>query len=138
MIRVVFLALVLVSAWPCKANAADFCGKAVSLIGGTKAPCTGVLLPQLWALSCTECREVLLPRCENDAKLARSLHLAETTALTEQLDSLRSFSAAQTKLLEEALDQDSAWYQSPYLWTAVGAALGVGLTIGVVYAVDRP
>ena len=38
--------------------------------------------------------------------------------------------------LEEELDSATAWYRSPYLWTAIGIVLGCVATISIVKAVD--
>ncbi|MFA5132534.1 MAG: hypothetical protein WC444_04430 [Candidatus Paceibacterota bacterium] len=37
--------------------------------------------------------------------------------------------------LEEKLDSMDSWYRSPILWSVVGVVIGVGITVGVMYAV---
>jgi len=38
--------------------------------------------------------------------------------------------------LTAALDTQTAWYKSPYLWFSVGVVLGIGTTVLVVYGVS--
>lgn len=39
--------------------------------------------------------------------------------------------------LQHRVDSANAWYKSPYLWTAVGFVVGVGVSIGIYYAVEN-
>lgn len=38
--------------------------------------------------------------------------------------------------LQKRVDSATAWYKSPYLWTAIGFVVGVGVSIGIYYAVE--
>lgn len=52
--------------------------------------------------------------------------------LTSQIVILTDSNAA----LQTKIDSSNAWYKSNILWTAVGFVVGVGITIGVVKALN--
>lgn len=45
----------------------------------------------------------------------------------------KSTAESQAKLLSDK----QPWWRHPYLWTAVGLVVGVGTTVGIVYAVEK-
>lgn len=55
---------------------------------------------------------------------------SERSMLNEQLDFCH-------EKLEDEMSVADAWYESPYFWFPVGAIIGSGLTIAVVYAVNQ-
>ena len=77
-------------------------------------------------------------------RLGKSLELLEVRADTIQLMANIHINLGDQKIvlqeevigLRNTINTMDAWYKSPYLWACVGIVLGVGLTVGVTYAVN--
>lgn len=73
--------------------------------------------------------------------LAKQLEISkeQTRTANELIEVWKAQAFAARDSAKEAMQaiKPMAWYQSPVLWFAVGAAVAVGLTIGLVYAL-RP
>lgn len=73
---------------------------------------------------------ILEEKVEVQKNMIKSLEDAGT-ALSEQNAILESTNAA----LEEKLIDGEKWYKSPYFLVTLGIVLGVGLSVGIMYAV---
>jgi len=102
------------------------CTKAAGVASGRTAPCTGVLLPTADALAGERCVLVDLPlaraatettaaNCANDARLAAH----RLRACQAEVAGLRS-----RKAVIVTVEKPPAWWQSPFLWGAVGLVAG--------------
>jgi len=109
------------------------CEKASAITFGVAAPCSGVLLPSQWAREAVNCKTVLVPSLRNDLRLLRESTRVELDELQERYTAIDLLSQEQRKLLDEVNAGPTFW-ESPVLWGIVGGLVGVGLTVGIVYA----
>jgi hypothetical protein len=65
----------------------------------------------------------------------RLLEINKLTGINTNLNQQKEVLTIQSVALQKELSKANAWYKSPWLWSAIGVAIGVGLTVGVTYLV---
>ena len=118
--------------YPARAKAQQ-CEKVLTLKVSDPAPCSGLLWPEGYTKTALSCLKVDVPRLEAVIDRLKLEHAAELRAVDAKLMATEDSLIQSENRLREAMAIDPApWYMSPYLWTAVGVVLGVGLTVGAV------
>lgn len=111
------------------------CEGAHAVLGGSRAPCSGLLVPEEGARTALRCIGVDFPTCQADLKLCAADAAASSLAHAGILSACQEHSDLLTKKLDEAmLIEPRPWWDSPSVWFAGGAALGAGLVIAIAEA----
>lgn len=78
--------------------------------------------------------ELKVQKLEEKLGLKESEIIILNKATTNLTDQIAFFSTENTRLQVQVNNQ-TAWYKSPYLWTGVGLLLGAGTSILIFYSV---
>lgn len=114
---------------------AEMCSRAVHVEAGGVVPCTGDLVPtRVLGLMLGELRQLALVRDELELeKLRHGIDTRESAAvLAAERDARATCEASRTPPCRSA---HRAWYESPWMGGAIGAVVGVGVAVAIVYAV---
>jgi hypothetical protein len=114
------------------------CERAYDLLHGDIAPCSGILWSKVMSLEAIRCKQIALPTCMNDKDFEITKRDADISALSKRLTACSMVIDEQDLLLDDALDsmRPTPWYESPLFWGTVGLVVGVGITVGITYAVS--
>jgi hypothetical protein len=116
------------------------CPHAMEVRVGDTIQCSGIVWPPAWTIKAIHCKEIDLPRCENELNWLKETSAYNLEALNDRLEVADRALGEQSLLLDECLDftQPDPWWESPYLWTSVGFVIGAGVAVSITYAVNAP
>lgn len=128
------LILIALLAHRCLAAEAAECTSFHAVTAGAPAPCDGVLMPTSEAARIPALEDALaLAQAELSAERARRHLDGEEAAQLLQVCEASRLACERDRA--PAPPAAPHWYESGWFHGAVGAVLGVGVTIGIVYAV---
>jgi len=113
------LALLILSAPP-------ICEQATPLDKRERAPCSGILIPESWAVELVQLREVDLPTCRAMAEKEKKTGAASLARCHQERAAIANALRATDRALEHAQKQPKApaWYESKGLWFSAGLVVG--------------